>query len=89
MYQRIFIKMDRFLNPDYTIDATGKKCPDPTLDLRHKMREVEVGSTVLLLADDLGTTRDVPKYCHFIGHQLIATHTYNKPYKFLIRKGKT
>ncbi len=79
--------MNVFSEYDHLLDCQHMKCPYPTTLLRKMVRDMKEGETVLLLADDLGTTRDVPKYCTFMDHTLLHRHTMNKPYKFLIKKG--
>ena len=55
--------------------------------LLHKaVREVEAGSIIEVTATDPSTTRDIPKFCHFLGHELLEQVTNDKNYLFYIRK---
>lgn len=72
--------------PDHTIDVLGLRCPEPLMMVRLKMRKIEAGETLLVVADDPATTRDIPSYCRFIEHELVASETDNAPFKYLIRK---
>ena len=45
------------------------------------------GETLLVLADDPSTTRDIPSFCRFMDHTLVAADTENLPYRYLIQKG--
>jgi tRNA 2-thiouridine synthesizing protein A len=44
--------------------------------------------TLLVEADDASTTRDIPSFCRFMEHELIAQQTKHKPFLYLIKKGK-
>lgn len=54
--------------------------------LHNKIRDMAAGELLELLATDPSTTRDVPKFCHFLGHELVAEETFDKGYRYLIRK---
>ncbi|MHC6803176.1 sulfurtransferase TusA, partial [Vibrio antiquarius] len=45
------------------------------------------GEILLVKADDPSTTRDIPSFCRFMDHQLIAAQTEQVPYQYLIKKG--
>ena len=34
------------------------------------------------------TTRDIPSFCRFMDHTLVASETEQAPYRYLIRKGQ-
>ena len=58
--------------------------------LLHKaVREVEVGQLIELLATDPSTHRDVPKFCHFLGHALLAQTQDGEVWRYVIRKEKS
>lgn len=53
----------------------------------HKvMREAAVGNVVEVIATDPSTLRDIPKFCLFLGHELIAQKEIEMQYFFYIRK---
>ncbi len=43
-----------------TIDALGRKCPIPIIMLAERIREVAIGQTVEVLADDPAAKSDLP-----------------------------
>jgi len=55
--------------------------------VRKTIRTLNTGETLLVIADDPSTTRDIPSFCRFMDHQLVETQTATTPYKYLIRKG--
>ncbi|MEN3159534.1 sulfurtransferase TusA [Alkalimonas sp. NCh-2] len=76
-----------FDNPTQTLDALGLRCPEPVMMTRLAIRKMAVGETLLIIADDPATTRDIPSFCRFMDHQLLASDTTELPYRYLIKKG--
>jgi tRNA 2-thiouridine synthesizing protein A len=68
------------------LDACGLFCPEPVMLLHKKFREIVAGTEVLVLATDPSTARDIPKFCTFLGHDLISAETSGQTYRYLIRK---
>lgn len=55
--------------------------------LLHKaVREVEDGQLIELIATDPSTVRDVPKFCHFLGHELLEQAQDGELFRYFIRK---
>lgn len=79
---------DVFKNPDHLLDAIGLRCPEPVMMVRKSIRKISVQETLLITADDPSTTRDIPSFCRFMEHELIAQQTNEKPFLYLIKKGK-
>lgn len=77
---------DLFSAAKHTLDAQGLRCPEPVMMVRKTVRTMPVGETLLIIADDPATTRDIPGFCRFMEHELIAQQTENLPYQYLIRK---
>ena len=72
---------------DRILDASGLYCPEPVMLLHQRVREMACGETLLVLATDPSTTRDIPKFCHFLGHVLIEQSESDGQYRYLLRKG--
>lgn len=79
--------MAPFSNATHQLDTLGLRCPEPVMLIRGEMRKMEQGDTLLVLADDPATTRDIPAFCRFMDHQLLAAQTEEVPYQYLIQKG--
>lgn len=77
---------DIFNSADQTLDALGLRCPEPVMMVRLQMRKMQVGETLLIIADDPATTRDIPAFCRFMDHELAASSTEVLPYRYLVRK---
>jgi len=73
---------------DKELDTLGLRCPEPVMMTRLTLRKMEVGQILKIVADDPSTTRDFPKFCTFMDHQLVSSQTQSTPFEYLIRKGK-
>ncbi|MFD7902160.1 cysteine desulfurase/sulfurtransferase TusA family protein [Kitasatospora sp. NPDC059747] len=51
------------------IDALGKRCPLPVIELAKRIGEVPVGDTVAVLADDEAARLDIPAWCGMRGQE--------------------
>jgi len=76
-----------FANADHQLDALGLRCPEPVMMVRLQVRKMEEGETLSITADDPATTRDIPSFCRFMQHTLLASQTDELPYLYLIQKG--
>jgi tRNA 2-thiouridine synthesizing protein A len=74
------LEIDKFL------DTSGLICPEPVMLLHKTVREVQVGDVIEVIATDPSTTRDIPKFCHFLGHELLEQDVRDKTYVYYIRK---
>lgn len=70
-----------------TLEVEGLRCPEPVMMVRKTIRNMQDGEILLVKADDPSTTRDIPSFCRFMDHQLIAAQTEELPYQYLIKKG--
>jgi len=69
-----------------TLDATGLLCPEPVMMLHNTVRDVNSGEVIKVIATDPSTTRDIPKFCSFLGHELLDQEQSEKQYWYWIRK---
>ena len=77
-----------FDKAEHILDTVGLRCPEPVMMIRKKIREIRSGEMLLVTADDPSTARDVPSFCRFMEHELIANQTRDKPYQYLIQKNE-
>ncbi|PCH97384.1 MAG: sulfurtransferase TusA [Gammaproteobacteria bacterium] len=75
-----------FQQTDHSLDAMGLRCPEPVMMVRLNIRKMAIGETILIKCDDPSTTRDIPSFCRFMEHELIAQQTDEKPYLYVIKK---
>lgn len=74
--------------PHQQLDTSGLRCPEPVMLVRKKIREMQRGEILLVIADDPATTRDIPGFCQFMEHTLLAYQTATRPYQFWLCKGQ-
>lgn len=75
-----------FSNANHTLDALGLRCPEPVMMVRLQIRKMQAGETLLIIADDPATTRDIPAFCRFMDHELVASDTAALPFRYLVKK---
>ena len=68
------------------LDARGLYCPEPVMLLHNKIRDIPAGTFLRLTATDPSTQRDVPKFCLFLGHELVSSTDNAGEYVYLIQK---
>ncbi len=75
--------------PEYEhfIDTRGLVCPEPLMIVRNKVRTMQIGERLLVLATDPSTDRDFRNFCRFMKHTLELAEVANKEHKYVIRKG--
>ncbi|GDY26443.1 MULTISPECIES: sulfurtransferase TusA [unclassified Agarivorans] len=76
-----------FSQADHQLNALGLRCPEPVMMVRKAIRNINIGETLLVQADDPSTTRDMVSFCEFMDHTLVAKKTDQTPFQYLIKKG--
>lgn len=57
--------------------------------LLHKaVRDLAAGEYLEVVATDPSTLRDIPKFCEFLGHELVLQEAHDAQYVFHLRKGE-
>ena len=69
-----------------TIDALGKKCPIPIIMLAERIREVPIGQTIEVLADDPAAKSDLPAWCMLKSQEYVQTRDLASGWAFLVRR---
>lgn len=72
---------------DAELDACGLFCPEPVMMLHNGINNVAPGKVLRVVATDPSTTRDIPRFCHFLGHELISHSEQDDRFIYLIRRG--
>lgn len=54
--------------------------------LHNAVRDIDSGDLLEVLATDPSTQRDIPRFCSFLGHELVETAESEGIYRYLIRK---
>ncbi|MFN2362490.1 MAG: sulfurtransferase TusA [Marinobacter sp.] len=76
--------------PDYDaeLDARGLFCPEPVMMLHNRIVEISPGAVLKVLATDPSTTRDIPRFCQFLDHELVHSGEDGEEFVFFIRRGR-
>ncbi|WP_251978471.1 sulfurtransferase TusA [Salinicola avicenniae] len=70
-----------------TLDTRGLYCPEPIMLMHNQVRDMRSGDHLLVIATDPATTRDIPKFCSFLGHELVDQRQDGDEYRYRIRLG--
>jgi tRNA 2-thiouridine synthesizing protein A len=74
------------LSADALLDASGLNCPEPVMMLHNKVRDLPAREVLKVIATDPSTQRDIPKFCVFLGHELVDQQADEGTYLYWIRK---
>lgn len=72
---------------DQELDASGLFCPEPVMLLHTRILEVDPGGVLRVVATDPSTTRDIPRFCQFLNHELVAEEHDEARFVFYVRRG--
>lgn len=61
--------------PQAVLDARGRRCPIPIIELARHIGDVDVGQLIELWADDPAAAADVAAWCRMRGHALVGERT--------------
>lgn len=68
------------------LDTQGLYCPEPVMMLHGAVGELAIGEVVKVIATDPSTERDIPKFCEFLGHELVACESCEQRYIFYVKR---
>ena len=76
------------MKTDATLDCVGLYCPMPIAHTANKLKELETGQVLEILADDEGIKEDMPAWCRITGNELLGIEEEAGVYKAYVRKAK-
>ncbi len=76
------------MKADATLDCVGLYCPMPIANTAKKMKQLQVGQVLEILADDEGIKADMPAWCKTTGNQFVGMEEEKGQYKVYVRKTK-
>ncbi|WP_228982873.1 cysteine desulfurase/sulfurtransferase TusA family protein [Streptomyces sp. DH12] len=68
------------------VDALGKRCPVPVIELAKVIGDVPVGGTVRVLADDTAARLDIPAWCAMRGQEYVGEEPADQGAAFTVRR---
>jgi cysteine desulfurase len=69
-----------------TVDALGKRCPVPVIELSKALPLVAVGETVEVLADDEAARVDIPVWCRMKGQEYVGAEPRDRGTAYVVRR---
>jgi cysteine desulfurase len=69
-----------------TVDALGKRCPVPVIELSKALPLVEVGDVVEVLADDEAARVDIPVWCRMKGQEYVGAQPRERGTAYLVKR---
>lgn len=79
-------KVDELGHYDHQLDTVGLLCPEPVMMLHQRIRDAAVNEVIKVVATDPSTQRDIPNFCHFLGHELLKSEQEENLFCYWIRK---
>ncbi|MER5253629.1 aminotransferase class V-fold PLP-dependent enzyme [Streptomyces sp. NPDC002855] len=68
------------------VDALGKRCPLPVIELAKVIGDVPVGGTVTVLADDEAARLDIPAWCEMRGQEYVGEEPADHGSAYVVRR---
>lgn len=68
------------------VDALGKRCPIPVIELAKVIGDVPVGGTVRVLSDDEAARLDIPAWCEMREQEYVGEEPAEKGTAYVIRR---
>ncbi|MGW2561186.1 aminotransferase class V-fold PLP-dependent enzyme [Streptomyces sp. NPDC001514] len=72
--------------PSLVVDALGKRCPIPVIELAKVIGDVPVGGTVTVLSDDEAARLDIPAWCEMRGQEYEGEHPAERGTAYVVRR---
>ncbi|MEK7296532.1 MAG: sulfurtransferase TusA family protein, partial [Planctomycetota bacterium] len=63
---------DNLMKSDETLDCYGLMCPMPIFKTASKIKEIEVGKVLEIIATDEGIKKDIASWCNTTGNELLS-----------------
>ncbi|MYS40489.1 aminotransferase class V-fold PLP-dependent enzyme, partial [Streptomyces sp. SID5998] len=71
---------------ELVLDALGKRCPIPVIELAKVIGDVPVGGTVRVLADDAAARLDIPAWCEMRGQEYAGEEPAPEGAAYVVRR---
>ncbi|BBC37132.1 Pyridoxalphosphate dependent protein [Streptomyces graminofaciens] len=68
------------------VDALGKRCPIPVIELAKVIGDVPVGATVRVLSDDEAARLDIPAWCEMRGQEYVGEEPQGRGSAYVVRR---
>lgn len=72
--------------PSLVVDALGRRCPIPVIELAKVIGEVPVGGTVTVLSDDEAARLDIPAWCAMREQEYVGEEPADRGSAYVVRR---
>ncbi|MFN2624910.1 MAG: sulfurtransferase TusA family protein [Mycobacteriales bacterium] len=72
--------------PARTIDALGRRCPVPVIELAKEIGSVDIGEVIAVVSDDEAARVDIPVWCRMKGHDYVGSEPAAVGAAYLVRR---
>jgi len=76
------------MQADASLDAFGLMCPMPVYKTAQKIKELQIGQILEVLATDPGIKEDMPAWCRTTGNEMVSIEEKDGEYRVYVRKLK-
>jgi TusA-related sulfurtransferase len=67
------------------VDARGRRCPLPVIDLARAAADAGPGAEITVLADDPAARTDIPAWCRLRGHTYVGERRATDAVAYTVR----
>ncbi|GAA3751529.1 cysteine desulfurase/sulfurtransferase TusA family protein [Streptomyces tremellae] len=71
---------------ELVVDALGRRCPIPVIELAKVFGRVPVGGTVAVLSDDEAARLDIPAWCGMRGQEYLGERPADRGVAYVVRR---
>lgn len=72
--------------PALTVDALGKRCPIPVIELAKVIGDVPVGAVIAVLSDDEAARLDIPAWCGMRSQEYLGARAADRGTAYRVRR---
>lgn len=69
-----------------TVDALGRRCPIPVIELAKVIDDVPLGGTIRVLSDDEAARLDIPAWCAMRGQEYVGEEPADHGFAYVVRR---
>ncbi len=74
------------MKADMTLDCVGLYCPVPISQTAKKIKEIEIGQVLEVVADDEGIKLDMPAWCKATKNEFLGVEEKDGSYYVYVRR---
>ena len=76
------------MKADHVLDCVGLYCPMPIYETSKKIKELQQGQVLEVIADDKGIKKDMPAWCETTGNEILGIEEKGGEYRVYVKKTK-